>query len=244
MATPVAHTVQGTMDNTDQNQEAPIQEAQEQAQIPQEKEEVEQVQEDKESPEDEQVPTPVPVKSSITLEQAKATPRRHKARNRRNVWKDQSGSSILELDGSTHVQLVCGEANIPVTALPGTAKFVVNQYQYEKRDRESHKPVEYNEEDDEEYDDEEECYVWKEGSPSQASLGEFLGNEAPDANMWARLAKESLEYLQSSPEDVISALQSCENVRENIMRVIETETVADETMAELFLQLEALNVVL
>jgi hypothetical protein len=52
-----------------------------------------------------------PAVQPITIEQAQSTTRRQKARNRRNVWKDQSGSSIFELDSSSHVKLVCGDAS-------------------------------------------------------------------------------------------------------------------------------------
>lgn len=133
--------------------------------------------------------------------------------------------------------------DIPLSALPGKAKFVVRQYQYEKRDHETAARGN-DDEDEEEYSEEEEVYIKRNDSPQQASLTEFLGQSAPDATTWIRLAQESLSSLQTSP-DPIGALQNCQNVRENIMRLIESETsLPDETLAGLLGQLEALNVVL
>lgn len=68
------------------------------------------MEENQPSVEESQMATPVVVQP-ITIEQAQATTRRQKARNRRNVWKDQTGSSLFELDGAENVQLVCKEAS-------------------------------------------------------------------------------------------------------------------------------------
>ena len=60
--------------------------------------------------------TPVAVEP-ISIQQAQTSTRRQKARKRRNVWKDQTGSSLFELDGADSVKLVSGEASMS-TLLP------------------------------------------------------------------------------------------------------------------------------
>jgi hypothetical protein len=100
---------------------------------------------------------------------------------------------------------------------------------------------------DDDYEEEEEgYYVRREEGSEQVSLGEFLGNTAPTTETWITLSKQCLATLQNStPENAIGALQSCQNVRENIMAIIETDgTLTDGVMAELLEQLEALNAVL
>lgn len=211
--------------------------------------------------------TPVVVQP-ISIEQAQTTARRQKARNRRNVWKDQTGSSLFEIDGADHVKLVCGEAStlpslpfahsqtsplMPFLARPSLWLDSTNTRN--ETGREGNRLMYFlissltdsfqsDEEDDEYFSEEEEAYVRRDSS-SQASLAEYLGNEAPTAATWIRLAKDGLAYLRTSPQDAISALQNCHNIRENVMKLIETDpTLSDESMAELLVLLEELNSVL
>ena len=59
-----------------------------------------------------------PTPQVFTIQQAQSTTRRQKARNRRDVWKDQTGSSILEMDSSSSVKVVCGTASSKTKSKP------------------------------------------------------------------------------------------------------------------------------
>jgi len=186
----------------------------------------------------------------ISVSEAQTSSRRHKARQRRNVWRDQAGTSLFEIDeGQTsQVKLVGNEGvNLPFSALPSKAKFVVRQYQYQKRDNETRQDFESSGDEDEYEDDEElDQYMYsRQPGALQATLVEFLGNSPAYTQSWLILAQESLLALRTASIDAVTGLQNCKIIRENIMKAIETDSsISEELMIRLFAQLEELNVVL
>ena len=80
----------------------------------------------------------------------------------------------------------------------------------------------------------------------QAYLNEFMGSKPLTVLDWLSLSRTTRDSLRSGVSvDAISDLQNCHRIRENIMKAIETDsTLQEDLLADLFLELEALNTLL
>jgi ribA/ribD-fused uncharacterized protein len=84
----------------------------------------------------------------------KARKKKNRNQMRKNIWKDETGSSILARDNEVRdqVSVVNQNINIPMNVLPPNAKLVVHQHQYKRRYlKESDDGIEN--EEDEDYED-------------------------------------------------------------------------------------------
>jgi len=83
------------------------------------------------------VPAPVssaPVKAkSHTTAMDRAIKRKNKNRGRRNVWKDDTGASVFQIDNSDPQKAILfkdSDVTVPMSALPEAAKHVMRKHQY------------------------------------------------------------------------------------------------------------------
>jgi len=174
---------------------------------------------------------------------AQLSVRRQKCKARKNVWKDQAGVSLFEIDndGSGNAEIVGGGGNfkIPLGALPSKAKIVAKQYQFEKR-FEAHDSDFSDSEDDEEFSR-------PQNRNNTLQIGDFIPSEI------TRTPKrcidevfEKLSILTALPENDESrrlVLNNCQDLQKEIVDFIQ-QGQTEEIMVELLLQLDSLNSVL
>jgi len=79
--------------------------------------------------------SPDGTEANVPVNQIKKAKNNKKRNERRNVWKDNAGGSLLELDETSNTVSLVGDSSVSFSynALPSNAKFVVKNYQYEKR---------------------------------------------------------------------------------------------------------------
>jgi len=175
--------------------------------------------------------------------------RKEKARTRRNVWKDQSGGSLLEMDSSNSVALVGNsQMSFPMSALPNNAKFVVKKYQYEKRYLNDNSDDEN--EDENEEDEYEEFENPRKGG--KISLGDFIGDSnivekeflVPEFLETANVVLTELQNSKLNGSNVEELVQHCQNNQQRALDLIEKGVVSENHMAQLLQLLDSLNSVL
>jgi len=186
--------------------------------------------------------------------------KRAKTKGRRNVWKDETGRSLFEMDETTpgQVALVGVEGiSIPISALPTKAKFVVKQNQYSRRNETTE--GDFEDENDEEEDLDE--YMYK--PQRRTNFGDFIGasgsveatNVVPQSDPeYTKSPDKCLETAQSNLElfHLLEAedptknhvLDNLRHLRTTLISFVQGENIEDNTMNKLITQLSALNEVL
>jgi len=159
-----------------------------------------------------------------------------KARNRRDVWRDPSGGSLLQMNSSHSVTLSAGEGkyNIPMSALPNTAKFVVKKYQYEKRFLNDNS----EDEDDEDYEDGETFEQQRSGK--RVSLAAYLDDSLAEMDFsipeFIDTATSTLEELKNPRIDlskVQDLLHQCQLNQQRALEMMDNGALSEENMNSL-----------
>jgi len=177
---------------------------------------------------------------------------------RKNIWKDQTGSSILARDNESRdqVSVVNQNINFPMNVLPPNAKLVVHQHQYRRK---------YIHDEDDEGDDEidntstgdETQYYQRSGKNVKSTLQDYI----VDHSKIKSSNKPPIQTSQPKPEESISAVaenlnlinllspteplygeikQNLINLKPSLIQLIET-TQQDHIMSQLLAQVEAIN---
>jgi hypothetical protein len=175
--------------------------------------------------------------------------KKEKARTRRNVWKDQSGGSLLEMDSSNSVSLVGNsQLSFPMSALPNNAKFVVKKYQYEKRYLNDNS----EEENDDDYDNDEYEEFEAPRKGGKLSLGDFIGESelieksfsVPDFLQSSTSILTELQNSRLNGSNLEELVQHCQSNQQRALDLIEKGHISEDHMAQLLQLLDSLNSVL
>jgi len=190
----------------------------------------------------------------------KARKKKNRNQMRKNVWKDQTGSSILARDNESRDQVSVvnqPHINIPMNVLPPSAKMVVHQHQYRRR---------YINDDEEAVeDDTDETFTGEEPEYSYERAGKNVKSTLQDYIVDHSKIKSSnkppIQTSQPKPEESISAVaenlnlinllspteplygeikQNLINLKPSLIQLIET-TQQDHIMSQLLAQVEAIN---
>jgi hypothetical protein len=201
----------------------------------------------------EEVPEPVqqgpPVKlKSHTTALDRAIKRKHKNRDRRNVWKDESGSSVFQIDNedpSSAVLFKDAEIIVPLSALPEPAKHVLRKHQWVRKYADN---LDFEDDEDEEYNDEDSSV-----SSSRMTLGAFLSedvslpvpsySEFKSASDCIASARQMMGNMSSFPpnDDNYKALRhQCVELLPMLFGFVE-QPQSDSIMMELLETIDALN---
>jgi len=184
-------------------------------------------------------------KKVFITEEAQLSVRRQKCKARRNVWKDEAGVSLFELenDRSGNATLVGQNIQVPLGALPTKAKFVAKQYQFEKRFEAD--SDEFSESDDyDEYDNHESAPA----PTTKIHMGDFIpGHKPRTAQACIEEVAQKLEVLSALPEGDSTAtalLKQCKGLQQELIDYIQKGTEPEATVALLFGHLDLLNATL
>jgi len=169
------------------------------------------------------------------------------ARKKRSQWKDQSGGSLFEIDSSDSVALVENpELSFPINALTHNAKFVVKQYQYEKRFLKNNEEEEDEEDDNEKEDNEQYDGPTSYHKREKIFLSEFIDNEKgiPSLPSFIQSVKTNLSELQNcqlNGSNVEQLVENCRLHQIQTQELIEKGDFSDEFLVQLLELLDSLN---
>jgi len=170
--------------------------------------------------------------------------RRAASKKRRNIWKDETGGSLLELEDTNTVAVVgINEVSFPFQALPTKAKFVVKRYQYEKK---HYTDVDQEEEDDSDSEGDH-CYY---STPQKGKL--FLNDFIEDGsgvsiNDFISNANLTLKTLHSTNINEIiygELLALCQSNHQQALELIEAGQNSEESIDQLLQLIDQLNATL
>jgi ribA/ribD-fused uncharacterized protein len=182
----------------------------------------------------------------------KARKKKNRNQMRKNVWKDQTGSSILARDNETRdqVSVINQNINIPMNVLPPNAKLVVHQHQYRRRYiKESDDGIEN--EEDEDYDE----TNYHQRSTKKSTLSDYIvvdkskkniQNPAPQTVNPVEMivtAAENLILIKSlSPSEPIyeEIKQNLVSLKPSLIQLTEITT-QDNVLSQLLSHIEAIN---
>jgi len=178
----------------------------------------------------------------------RAIKRKHKNRDRRNVWKDESGSSVFQIDNddpSSAVLFKDSEIVVPLSALPEPAKHVMRKHQWVRKYSDN-----LDFEDDE---DEDECDEDVAVPTSRMTLGSFLDKDvslpppsytefqtAADCIASARVMMNNMSAFPPNGDKFKALRQQCVELLPMLFGFVE-QPQSDSVMMELLETIDALN---
>jgi len=192
---------------------------------------------------------------SLPSSAQKARKKKNRNQMRKNVWKDQTGSSILARDNESRdqVSVVNENINIPMNVLPPNAKFVVHQHQYRRKY--------IKENDDEDVDEEDNTYDQTSYQPrtnKKSTLSDYIVDkskkkiqnkasppptETTKPEVLITTTAENLILLKSlSPNEPIyeEIKQNLLTLKPSLIQLIETTT-QDNLISQVLEHIEAIN---
>jgi len=179
----------------------------------------------------------------------KARKKKNRNQMRKNVWKDQTGSSILARDNESRdqVSVVNQNINFPMNILPPNAKLVVHQHQYKRRY--------INDSEEEEDDNNDDEYYPPPSTTTKSTLHDYIVDKTKkevlnkvsprktDPVALIDTAAENINLIKSlSPTEPIyeEIKQNLINIKAALIQQIEI-TQQDHILSQLLAHVEAIN---
>jgi len=168
--------------------------------------------------------------------------KREKAKARKNVWKDNSGASLVEVDSSNTVSLVGYPLlSFPINALSNNGKSVVKKYQYEKR-------FLNNDDDGDDDDGDDDEYNQSRTDRGKIYLSDFIedgkGISVPDFLRKSNFTLQELQNSRLNGSNLEELVVECRNNQIQAQELIEKGDISEEFMDKLLQLLDSLNAVL
>jgi ribA/ribD-fused uncharacterized protein len=194
-----------------------------------------------------------------------------KVRKQRNVYRFEDGSAIMEKNNDAHgqVSIVGSNIDIPISALPTSAKFVVhrNQYQrkWDQRRGVNSELADQDDDDNDQIDDESANYYYDRDNKKNASLADYISGSSNEESEEEQVAdflrsagdcissvKSNLELYNSidksdtnnSNDEMVGFVKEELKKQQQALLQFVDQPQEEQVMMDLLTQLEALNLVL